>query len=874
MSFYFVQFVTGLASACSLFLVASGLSIIFGVTRVVNFAHGAFYMLGAYIGYTLTERLSGGVGFWGAIVLGALVVAAIGTLSKCCCCAASTTRRNCFSCSPPLASRSSSRISRCLIWGPSELLGPRAPGFKGAIDLFGQPFPTYDLLLIALAPLVLAFFWVLFRRTTWGVLVRAATQDREMVAALGVNQKWLFTSVFALGVFLAGLGGALELPRQAANHTMDLQVITEALVVVVIGGLGSVPGTFLAAIIVSELNAFGILVFPKISIVLVFLVMAIVLIVRPWGLLGRAEAAARTASGAVVSRWRPFGAQGRLLAILIALAVAALLPLVAGNYLIGVATEVLIFMLYAASLHFLLAGGGLVSFGHAAYFGLGSYGAAIALKAFGLGMETAIPAGILLGFAGALVFGWFCVRLSGVYFAMLTLAFAQIAWSIAYQWTEVTGGDNGIIGVWPSAWAASPARFYWLTLALSAGGVALLRAITFSPFGYALRALRDSTLRAETIGIERRRVQWMGFVNRRRFRGAGGGALRLSQGQRVSGQHLDFAVDRRARHGPARRRRHGVGRRRGRRDLSVAVDLGDQPHRLFQARARRPHHPAGCAVPSGPRRRVRSLAKRAGACSPSWRKPMSILVVEELGKSYSGFQAVRNVSFVLEASEMLALIGPNGAGKSTCFAMIDGQLAPTTGRIAIFGKSTAGMTPGDIWRLGVGRTFQVAATFASMTVAENVQMALISHHTRRWLALRWAARYYVAEAERLLDLVGMADQAQRSCGELAYGDLKRLELAVALANDPKLLLMDEPAAGMAPRERHALMGLTVRIARERTIGVLFTEHDMDVVFGHADRVLVLNRGTLIAEGAPAAVRANAEVQAVYLGAGSLYGADS
>jgi branched-chain amino acid transport system ATP-binding protein len=252
---------------------------------------------------------------------------------------------------------------------------------------------------------------------------------------------------------------------------------------------------------------------------------------------------------------------------------------------------------------------------------------------------------------------------------------------------------------------------------------------------------------------------------------------------------------------------------------------------------------------------------------------MSILVAEKLGKSYSGFQAVRNVSFALEAGEMLALIGPNGAGKSTCFAMIDGQLAPTSGRITMFGKSTAGMTPGDIWRLGVGRTFQVAATFASMTVAENVQMALISHHPRR-LALRWAARYHLSEAERLLDLVGMADQAQRSCGELAYGDLKRLELAIALANDPKLLLMDEPAAGMAPRERHALMGLTTRIARERTIGVLFTEHDMDVVFGHADRVLVLNRGTLIAEGAPAAVRANAEVRAIYLGAGSLYGAHS
>jgi branched-chain amino acid transport system ATP-binding protein len=253
---------------------------------------------------------------------------------------------------------------------------------------------------------------------------------------------------------------------------------------------------------------------------------------------------------------------------------------------------------------------------------------------------------------------------------------------------------------------------------------------------------------------------------------------------------------------------------------------------------------------------------------------MSILVVEELGKSYSGFEAVRNLSFALEAGEMLALIGPNGAGKSTCFNMIDGQLAPTTGRISIFGNSTAGMTPGDIWRLGVGRTFQVAAAFASMTVAENVQMALLSHHPRRWPALRWAARYHVADAERVLDVVGMGDQARRSSGELAYGDLKRLELAIALASDPQLLLMDEPAAGMAPRERHSLMVLIARIARKRTIGVLFTEHDMDLVFSHADRVLVLNRGTLIAEGPPAVVRANVEVQSVYLGAGSLYGAQS
>jgi branched-chain amino acid transport system ATP-binding protein len=250
---------------------------------------------------------------------------------------------------------------------------------------------------------------------------------------------------------------------------------------------------------------------------------------------------------------------------------------------------------------------------------------------------------------------------------------------------------------------------------------------------------------------------------------------------------------------------------------------------------------------------------------------MSILAVENLSKNYSGFQAVKGVSFALRAGEMLALIGPNGAGKSTCFNMIDGQLRPSGGRIRMFDRDVTGAPARAIWRLGVGRTFQIAATFGSMTVAENVQVALLSHHSR-WSSWRWAARAYAREASSLLALVGMENQAERSCGELAYGDVKRLELAIALANNPKLLLMDEPAAGMAPTERSALMSLVSRIARERTLGVLFTEHDMDAVFGHADRILVLNRGALIAEGSPAEIRSNRQVQEVYLGAGSLFGA--
>jgi branched-chain amino acid transport system ATP-binding protein len=246
---------------------------------------------------------------------------------------------------------------------------------------------------------------------------------------------------------------------------------------------------------------------------------------------------------------------------------------------------------------------------------------------------------------------------------------------------------------------------------------------------------------------------------------------------------------------------------------------------------------------------------------------MSVLAVAGLGKAFGGVQAVSDVGFVVEAGELLALIGPNGAGKTTCFNMLNGQLRPDAGSVKLRERELVGLKPRQVWRLGVGRTFQITATFASMTVAENVQMALLSHHRRLWSMWPAATRQYRDEALALLDRVGMAAQADRACGVLAYGDLKRVELAIALANRPRLLLMDEPTAGMAPKERVALMALTARIVREEGVGVLFTEHDMDVVFAHADRIVVLNRGRLIAEGKPDAVRADPRVQEIYLGRG-------
>jgi branched-chain amino acid transport system permease protein len=505
-----VQLLSGLASAASLFLAASGLSLIFGVTRIVNFAHGAFFMLGAYLAFTLTERFASPLGFWVGMLAAAPLVGLMGAAFEILLLRRIYRAPELFQLLATFGATLVVEDLVLLIWGPEDLLSPRAPGLAGAVVILGKRVPSYDLFLIALGPLVLGLLWIALRRTRWGTLVRAATQDRDMVAALGVNQKWLFTGVFALGALLAGLGGALQAPREAVDHTMDLGIIVEIFVVVVIGGLGSIEGAFVAAILVSLLNAFGILILPKISLVLVFLVMAVVLIIRPWGLFGKKEGAARFSGGAASRPWKPLDRNGLAVAAAL-LAVAALLPLVFGPYGLGVASEVAIFVLFAASLHLLVTVGGLASFGHAAFLGLGCYGAALATKT-GLPMLPALIAGPLLAGLGAAIVGWFVVSLSGVYFAMLTLAFAQILWSIAFQWVSVTGGDNGLLGVWPSRWAASPAHFYWLTLTIVAAALIGLWTIIFSPFGYALRAARDSDLRSESIGIDRRRVQWRAFV--------------------------------------------------------------------------------------------------------------------------------------------------------------------------------------------------------------------------------------------------------------------------------------------------------------------------------------------------------------------------
>lgn len=550
MDFLLQQLLTGLASASGLFLVASGLTIIFGVTRIVNFAHGSLYMLGAYLGVSLIGLLGGGpLGFWGGVLLAALAVGLVGALLEMAILRRIYHAPELFQLLATFGVVLVVQDAALLIWGAQDILGPRAPGLERATTLLGVRVPAYDLFLIVFAPLVLAALWLLFNRTRWGVLIRAATQDQQMVAALGVNQKWLFTGVFFLGAALAGLGGAVQLPKGSANLHMDLQIIASVFVVVVVGGMGSILGAYLAALLISLIRVFlianaqltiGGIAAWQMELVSMFLVMALVLVLRPWGLLGRREVVGYQRSGTPEPMLRQADLPLKLLGALL-LAVLLVLPWLVGPYFVSIATEVLIFMLFAASLQFLMGLGGVISFGHAAYFGLGSYGVALAVRHWGAPMEAALLAAPLLAAAGALLFGWFCVRLSGVYLAMLTLAFAQIAWSIAFQWVEVTGGDNGIIGIWPPQWASSVAVFYYFAGAICVIGLLLLRRLAFSPFGYTLRAGRDSPLRADAIGIDVRRHRWFAFTLAGTFAGIAGGLYAYLKGS-VSPENLSIPL--------------------------------------------------------------------------------------------------------------------------------------------------------------------------------------------------------------------------------------------------------------------------------------------------------------------------------------------
>ena len=519
-----LQLFNGLSHATTLFLMASGLTLIFGVTRIVNFAHGSFFMLGALVSaHALTswwpELGESALGYASAMLLGATVSALAGALAEW-----GLLRR--MRRAPELYQLVATfgltlAMHDAMLWafGPDEVFAPRFPGLKGSLMLGEAYLPTWQLFTLTLGPLVWWALHLILTRTLWGKQVKAATQDREMLAALGVNPAPLMLGVVMLGCALAGLAGALQLPREPANLQMDVSVVVETFVVVVTGGLGSVGGAFAAAVLIGVIHALGVALVPQATLVLVFLTMAVVLVLRPQGLGGAALAVPQREAVPVFSR-APAGRAGWTM--LLTVAALLLWALGQGEYSRSLAEDLLVMLLLGLSLQVMMALGGLVSFGHAAFFALGAYGAALAHLQWGWSLLPALLGGMALALGVAAVFALVLARMSGVYLAMLSLALAQVVWAGASQWVGLTGGDNGLIGLqlivpeWRMALG-------WALLALVLACVLLLGRWSASSRGAALQALRDAPLRAAASGLPVNRLRYQVFVLSAVLAGLAGG---------------------------------------------------------------------------------------------------------------------------------------------------------------------------------------------------------------------------------------------------------------------------------------------------------------------------------------------------------------
>jgi len=538
MTFFAIQFLNGLSYATTLFLMAAGLTLIFGVTRIVNFAHGSFFMLGAlFTAHWVTNWFPA----WGesaflyalAMLIGAVCAGLVGAAAE------FVLLRRLYAVPELYQLVATFGLSLALAdamrwgFGPSEVFAPRFPGLEGSVALWGEYFPQYQLLTIALGPLVWLGLHLVLHRTGFGQRLRAATQDRTMLAALGVNPRPLMLSAVVLGCLLAGLGGALQLPREPANLQMDVNVVVETFVVVVTGGLGSIGGAFFAALLIGLIHALGISLFPQATLVLVFLTMAVVLALRPRGLLGqpleteRKEIAQKFFLTLVNQTGRRRGAWPAL--IFMAIAVLFVVVGLLGDYWQSLATDGLILLVFGISLQAMMAFGGLVSFGHAAFFALGAYGAALAHSVWGVSLPLALLAGCTLSLAVAGGFGALAVRSSGVYLAMLSLALAQLVWALASQWVGLTGGDNGIIGL---KLVASGTRtvFYFLLLGLALLSVLALGRLSQSSLGAALQAVRDAPLRSAASGLPVGWIKYRIFVMSALWAGLAGGLFAAHKG--------------------------------------------------------------------------------------------------------------------------------------------------------------------------------------------------------------------------------------------------------------------------------------------------------------------------------------------------------
>ncbi|MCL5965936.1 MAG: ABC transporter permease [Deltaproteobacteria bacterium] len=539
-SFLVVQVTSALRLAAFLFLISSGLTLVFGVLNILNFAHGSLYMLGAYFIYWITLQLAGPGGFVLALVAAPLGVALIGVLIEMGLLRRIYIQEEIYQLLLTFALvLMIDDLARYVFGGEFKSIAMPA-SLDGSVTILGGTVPIYTILVLAAAPAVAVILWYLLYKTRTGKIVRATASDREMADALGINMKALFTLVFAFGAVLAGFGGALAAPVRTVFPGVGTEIIIECFVVVVIGGLGNLWGALVGSLLIGALETIGIIVFPEFEMAFIYLLMVVVLIVRPWGLFGRplkVKPLSEKNLGMEAQEISPVHFSARPFLWIVPLAVLLLVPLFAGRFYQYLMTQVFVAALMAIAFNLLLGTTGLLSFGQAAFYGVGAYTVALLLTKTGVGTLSALLASIAASAVVAAVIGFFCVRLAGVHFAMLTLAFGQLVYTVAFKWYGFTGGDNGIQGIpvreislaGMSLDIGSTGGMYYFALAVAALSIALLRRVRSSPFGAALKAIRENGQRAAYLGVNVKLYQLLAFVVAGAFTGLAGGLYAVAE---------------------------------------------------------------------------------------------------------------------------------------------------------------------------------------------------------------------------------------------------------------------------------------------------------------------------------------------------------
>ena len=541
LSFLTVQVLSALRLAAFLFLISSGLTLIFGVLNILNFAHGALYMLGAYFAYWITLQVAGTEGFFLAMAMAPLGVALVGAILEMGLLRRIYIQEEIYQLLLTYALVLVIDDLAKIVFGPGYKSIPKPAFLEGAVTVLGGTVPTYTILVVIIAPLVAALLWYLLHRTKTGKVIRATSSDREMADALGINMKALFTLVFAFGAVLAGFGGALAGPARTVFPGVGTEIIIECFVVVVIGGLGNLWGALIGSLLIGALETVGIIVFPEFEMGLIYLLMVAVLVIRPWGLFGRPlkiKALSEKNLGMEAQEISPVHFSSRPWLWVVPVALLLLFPAFVGRYYQYLMTQIFIAALMAVAFNLLLGTTGLLSFGQAAFYGVGAYTVGLLLTKTGAGTMPALGLSILTSALAAGIIGFFCVRLSGVHFAMLTLAFGQLIFAIAFKWYGFTGGDNGIQGIpvrkislagLASLDIGSTKAMYYFVLVVVGLAVAVLRRVRSSPFGATLKAIRENAQRAAYLGVNVKLLQWSAFVVAGAFTGLAGALYALME---------------------------------------------------------------------------------------------------------------------------------------------------------------------------------------------------------------------------------------------------------------------------------------------------------------------------------------------------------